>query len=250
MEKQNKNIAGYEHTSSSYEHTSSSYEQEYHKVKHSYLFTDPAYYKARSELAYLRYFKGIADIHRKKILEFGMGMGQNLFWLPADRRIGYDISDFAISFFKSKGGRATKDIDKIPDNMLDVVFSAHVLEHVENPLKTLRVIHSKLRKGGRLILITPIEKLKKKKDKNLKPDINQHLWTWTPQLMTNLLIQAGFEPIENKIIPTSGYKKLLPFRKLGIRVYDWVTRLSGRVTMDKELKFIAVKRSQRFAVKR
>ena len=217
------------------------YEDDYHKSKHKHLYTNPRYYKARSELAKRRYFGGIKNIETKKILEFGSGLGQNLFWLPKERRIGYDISKFAIDFFKSKGGRGTTDITRIPENSFDIVFSAHVLEHVDNPLETLRVMHSKLRKGGALILVTPIDKGKKIKSNVLRPDINQHLWTWTPQLMNNLLIKAGFKPIYNKVIPTCGYKKLLFSRRLGLRFYDFMTKFAGRVVRDKELKFVAVK---------
>lgn len=225
-----------------YEHIHIGYEQEYHQIKHQHLYTNPKYYKARAELAKKRYFNNIEDIESKKILEFGMGLGQNLFWLPQHKRIGYDISKFAVNFFKSKGGRATTDITKIPDNLFDVVLSAHMLEHVENPLKTLRVIHSKLRKGGRLILITPIDKPKKIKDKKIQIDVNQHLWTWTPQLMINLLNRAEFEVIHNEIISTCGYKKLLFFRKFGLKTYDWVTRLAGIIMRNRELKIMGVKR--------
>lgn len=222
------------------EHTINGYEVEYHKNKHKHLYTDPVYYEARAELAKLRYFNGFKDLETKKILEFGCGLGHNLFWLPEQRRIGYDISSFAVDFFKSKGGKATTNITRIPDNAFDIVLSAHVLEHVENPLETLRVMHSKLRKGGRLILITPLDKDKKIND----DDVNQHLWTWTPQLMTNLLIKAGFTPVDNEIIPTCGYKKFLQFRKFGLKTYDFITRLAGRIVSDKELKFVAVKRCE------
>lgn len=214
------------------------YENEYHKNRHRHLYTNQYYYKARSELAKKRYFNGIDDLDKKIILEFGMGLGQNLFWLPAHRRIGYDISKFAINFFKSKGGMATNNINKIPDNSIDIIFSAHVLEHVENPLETLNIIKSKLKKGGKLIIVTPLDKVKKVNSK----DVNQHLWTWTPQLMNNLLVKSGFQPVENKIISSYAYKKLLPFRKLGIITYDYITRFAGIIFRDKELKFVAVKR--------
>jgi SAM-dependent methyltransferase len=220
-----------------HERTPRGYEGDYHENKHQYLFTNSAYYKARAELSKKRYFNGIDNLASKKILEFGCGLGQNLFWLPPKRRVGYDISNFAVDVFKMKGGNATTDITRIPNDAFDIVLSAHVLEHVDNPLETLRVIHSKLQKGGKLILITPLDKGKKID----VDDANQHLWTWTPQLMNNLLVKAGFKPIENKIIATCAYKKLLPFRKLGLRTYDFMTRMAGRVVRDRELKFVAVK---------
>lgn len=213
------------------------YEKSYHENRHQHLYNNPYYYKVRAEIAKKRYFDDIEYLDDKKILEYGMGLGQNLFWLPKNKRFGYDISKFAIDFFKTKGGKATDNIDAIENEAFDIVFSAHVLEHVDNPLKTLRVMASKLRKGGELILITPLDKSKKINSK----DVNQHLWTWTPQLMNNLLIKAGFKPVQNEIIPTYAYNKLLPFRRLGLTAYDLVTRLAGMVVRDRELKFVAVK---------
>lgn len=222
------------------------YEKEYHQNKHKHLYTNPTYYKARAELARKRYLKDHLPegITEKKILEFGIGLGQNLFCVPEMIRLGYDISEFAIKFCWTKGIIATTNLDRISNNTYDIVISVHVLEHVDNPLETLRVMHSKLQKGGKLILITPLDKPKKIGNwelNGLRPDINQHLWTWTPQLMINLLIKAGFKPIENEIIPTYAYKKLLPFRRLGLTAYDWATRLAGMIKGDRELKFVAVK---------
>ena len=222
------------------------YESEYHQIKHQYLYTYPYYYKVRAELAKKRYFNDMSndnanadDINDKKILEFGVGFGQNIY--SFSKAIGYDISKFAVDFCTTKGILATTKINKIFNNHYDIVFSAHVLEHVENPLKTLRVVHSKLRKDGELILITPLDKPKKIGNWELKTDVNQHLWTWTPQLMINLLTRAGFEVTHNEIISTYAYKKLLPFRRLGLTAYDWVTKLAGIIMRDRELKVVAVK---------
>jgi len=219
------------------------YGSDYHKNRHQHLYTNSKYYKVRSEIAKLRYFNNIDGIENKKILEFGAGLGQNLSALDTKKKVGYDISEFAVKFSREKGVLSTTDITRIPDNTFDIVFSAHVLEHVDNPLETLRVMRSKLRKDGRLILITPLDRCKKIKDKNnvFRPDVNQHLWTWTPQLMTNLLVKAGFKPVSSKIIHTFAYKKLLLFRKLGLRTYDWATRFAGVIARDRELKFEATK---------
>lgn len=220
-----------------YEYIPTGYEKQYHQMKHQYLYTNPYYYKVRAELARKRYFNK-EDIN-KKVLEFGVGLGHNISTFK--KAVGYDISKFAVDFCTTKGILTTTKINKIFNNYYDIVLSVHVLEHVENPLKTLRVIHSKLRKDGKLILITPIDKFKKIGNWELDVDINQHLWTWTPQLMINLLNRAGFKVIHNEIISTCGYKKLLFFRKFGLRTYDWVTKLAGIVVRDRELKIVAVR---------
>ena len=158
------------------------YEKEYHKLKHSHLYSDPNYYLARAELARLRYFE--PGDEGKKILEWGVGLGQNIALFP--KALGYDISEFATDFCTTKGVLATTDVGALPENYYDIIISAHVLEHVENPLETLRIIHSKLKKGGKLILILPLEMLKKLKPDKLKMDENQHLYSGNYQTLTNL----------------------------------------------------------------
>lgn len=214
------------------------YEEEYHKVKHSHLYSDPAYYLARAELARMRYFEPV-DCN-KKILEFGVGLGQNIFFFK--NAIGYDISEFATDFCTTKGVLATTDVKALPENYYDIIICAHVLEHLENPLGTLRINHSKLRKNGKLILILPLEVHKKLDNSKLVMNEDQHLYSWNYQTLTNLLIKAGFTPISAETKYTYAYKKLLPLRKISLKAYNWGVAVAGWLMNDKELKIVAIKK--------
>lgn len=229
----NKGI-GYEHTG--YEHMG--YEKEYHKLKHSHLYSDPDYYNVRAELARLRYFE--PQDWNKKILEWGVGLGQNIALFK--NAIGYDISEFATDFCTTKGVLATTDLEALPENYYEIIISAHVLEHLENPLGALRISHSKLRKNGKLILILPLEVHKRLDSNKLRMDANQHLYSWNYQTLTNLLIKAGFKPISAETKYTYAYKKLLPLRGLSLKAYNWGVAVAGWLMNDKELKIVAVKR--------
>jgi ubiquinone/menaquinone biosynthesis C-methylase UbiE len=209
------------------------YEKEYHELKHEHLYSNKYYYLIRSKLALLKYFKGIKN---EKVLEFGCGLGQNIFLIK--NSVGYDVSDFAVNFCKNKGIIATKNLDELKDNSFDIVFSCHVLEHLENPQESIKLMTKKLKKGGKLIIIIPVEKTRKH---SLKIDENQHVYCWTFQTINNLLIKSGLKPIENKYFRGSGYKKLLLFSRINLKLYIFLTRIVAFLKGSKEMKIVAIK---------
>ena len=81
------------------------YEDKYHGFVHKNLLENSQYYQFRAKYAskiYWKYLKG-------KVLEFGAGLGQNIF-LHKDTAEGVDVSDFSIDFCKKKGIKVTKNI--------------------------------------------------------------------------------------------------------------------------------------------
>ena len=171
-----------------------------------------------------------------KILEYGCGLGQNIYRL--DNVIGYDISNFALDFCRKKGIKVTNNLKETDDGGFDVVLCCDVLEHLEEPLKTLRQIHKKLDYHGKLILILPVEKWN---EPNIN-DINQHLYNWNFNTITNLLVRAGFYPLSYKILRRTGFKKLLPFSKISFRLYLFLTWLAAIIYSSKHMKIVAVKK--------
>lgn len=215
------------------------YEGEYHANLHEYLYKDAGYYELRAKLAYLNYFKGI-DLKGKKILEFGCGLGQNIYYLSkkgADIK-GFDVSKFAIEFCRKKGIATTNNLKK--EKKFDVIFSRHVLEHIQNPFGTLRELREKLNENGKLILILPSEKNEKV---SFKPDKSRHLYCWTFRTINNLLDEAGYRAIENKVLTFAmGYNKLRFANKMSTGLYDTLTKAVGRMRGAKELKIVAVRK--------
>lgn len=210
------------------------YEEEYHLEKHNYLYKDDWYYNIRAKLALLKYFK---DIPRdSKILEFGCGLGQNISLVQ--NAVGYDISKFALNFCMEKGIEITNNLKSIKNDSFDVVFSCHVLEHLENPFDSIELMKKKLKKGGKLILILPVEEHKRV---SFEMDSNQHFYSWNFRTINNLLIKSGFKPIENKYLWGTGYKKLLLFSRTNFRLYSFLTKLTGVLFNTREMKIIAVK---------
>jgi SAM-dependent methyltransferase len=213
------------------------YEKEYHSVVHDHLYTDKRYYLARSKLSKIKYFNFLKDPKNLKILEFGCGLGQNIFLI--ENAQGYDISKFSLDFCEKNGIKILKDIKKLKNNSFDVILLCHVLEHLEKPYETILFLKNKLKKGGKIMLLLPPEKINK--IKNFKPDIHQHLYCWNFRTIDNFLLRAGFKIIENKFIYGAAYKKLLFFNRIHFQLYRFATTALGKTLNFKEMMIIAQK---------
>jgi SAM-dependent methyltransferase len=215
------------------EHTTLDYESWYHSTRHSNHFND-AYYEARAKIAVDKFFSGVDK--NARILDFGCGLGQNIFYMP--NAVGYDISKFGIEFCRKKGINATTQLEDIPDESFDVVFSAHVLEHHPHPMTMLEEMYRKLKKGEKLILVIPHEKHGKAQ---FKYDLNQHLYTWNFQAINNLLLTVGFQIEENRYLRGAGYFRLLPLAKINFGLYRFVTNTVSRLFGIKEMMIVGRK---------
>lgn len=213
------------------------YEDKYHLRQHEYLITNQKYYLLRARLALERYFD--KDDIGKKALEFGVGLGQNIYFLRS--RAGFDISEFARSFARKKGIDCYSTIEEIPNEHFDVVLCCHVLEHLDDPLQSLKVISQKLKARGKLILVISKERHKKA---SFELDANQHLYAWNFRTINNLLNRAGFEVVENAAYPGRGYFKLMPLASITYRLWRLATSIVGRAVLSWELKIVALKRPE------
>jgi 2-polyprenyl-3-methyl-5-hydroxy-6-metoxy-1,4-benzoquinol methylase len=81
-------------------------------------------------------------------IDFGCGGGFMLAELSVHRPIGIDVNRHALEAAKQKGIEVYDDPSAVADEVADVVISSHALEHVENPLRTLRTLFQKVKSGG------------------------------------------------------------------------------------------------------
>lgn len=209
------------------------YEEWYHTERHNTHFNDD-YYNARGRIAVKKFFSGIEP--GKSILDFGCGLGQNILYMP--NAMGYDISKFGVEFARKKGIKATNNLDEIPDASFDVILSAHVLEHHPHPKQMLEDVRSKLKQGGTFILVLPHETHGQTEG---KLDLNQHLYTWNFQAITNLLLTTGFTVKQTRYIRGAGYNRLLPLAKINFGLYRTATNILSVLTGIKEMMIIAEK---------
>ena len=132
------------------------------------------------------------------VLDFGCGGGFLLAELNASQKLGVEINPVAREQVISNGADCNAIIEDVPDLWADIILSNSCLEHVESPLVQLQKMKNKLKIGGQLIEMVPHETLASKYQPN---DVNQHLYTWSPMTLGNLVTLAGFQVKSVKLYP-------------------------------------------------
>ena len=96
------------------------------------------------------------------ILDMGCGEGTRLNKLVTKNQKGYgiDISSKAIKIAKRQYPQLNfkmGDLEKLPfdDNKFDLVYSAFVFEHLDNPEKVINEGIRVLKRGGQLLIVAP-----------------------------------------------------------------------------------------------
>jgi 2-polyprenyl-3-methyl-5-hydroxy-6-metoxy-1,4-benzoquinol methylase len=126
-----------------------------------------------------------------RVLDFGCAGGWILKNLDCAERVGVELNPVAHAFCRENGVKVYSSLEQVTERDFDVIISHHCLEHVPYPLEALRAIRGLLKDGGNLVLIVPIDDWRVERDFT-GSDIDHHLQTWTPRLMANTLIEAGF----------------------------------------------------------
>jgi SAM-dependent methyltransferase len=156
----------------------------------------PGRYQGASGEVYFAWQKrtGKGDV----VLDFGCGSGATLLSLACGRRIGVDINPAARREAASEGIEVHESIAEIPQSSVDVVISNHALEHVSDPFNVCCGLLALLVPGGRLVMCLPFDDWRTQRSFRID-DRDHHLYTWTPQLIGNVLTDAGFEVVSSKV---------------------------------------------------
>jgi len=125
------------------------------------------------------------------LLDFGCGGGYLLAELEAADKWGFDVNPHARAQAETLGVHTVEAMAQLPDAKFDVVVSNHALEHVPRPLEALQEICRVLRPGGVCVIVVPCEQASEQGFAYRRNDVNQHLYTWCPQALGNLLGLAG-----------------------------------------------------------
>jgi len=145
------------------------------------------------------------------VLDFGCGGGFMLGNLSCKKRYGVEINESAALQARENGLECYADILAIPNKVkFDVVISNHALEHTECPLEEIKKLKSYLHKDSIVVFILPFDDWRREKRKMIlpKPDINMHLYTWSPKLICNLFYTAGYKVLETEVITNAWYPKI------------------------------------------
>jgi SAM-dependent methyltransferase len=154
------------------------------------------------------------------ILDFGCCDGLFLRNLPASRRIGVEANAEALDRCQeicSQEGCSIElfqTLEEVEDASADVIISNHCLEHVPNPFGALLGMLNVLKPGGRLVLMLPFDDWRNPIYREWRPgDRDNHLYTWSPTNIGNLLTDAGFVVDWAKLITSAWSPKFMRFRR-------------------------------------
>tara|TARA_Y100000389_G_C17380672_1_gene474221 strand:+ start:357 stop:1106 length:750 start_codon:yes stop_codon:yes gene_type:complete len=91
-----------------------------------------------------------------KILDFGCGLGWILSYLDEKwDKHGLEVSQFASSHAGKFGKIFNGFFESYDEKNFDVIIMNHVIEHVPDPIKTIKKVKKILNKDGVLIIATP-----------------------------------------------------------------------------------------------
>ena len=132
------------------------------------------------------------DIIRKKvkgekIIDLGCGGNKTL-----KKAIGVDMVKKGIEIDSLGGVTSDADIEAdvsqgLPIKDVDTIIARHILEHMIDPVMTLKNWKTALKKGGRLILALPDEELYRTIPVNI-----EHVHAYTKESLKSLLDLVGF----------------------------------------------------------
>jgi SAM-dependent methyltransferase len=205
-------------------------------------------YQGERGAAYLEYQRRFgelgAELNRFKferflnpgdaVVDFGCGIGALLERLPAASKCGIEVNELARREAMARGLRVVESARDLQSDSADVVISNHALEHTIAPLDELRELLRILRPSGRLVIWLPIDDWRTQRHPGTDP--NHHLYTWTPQLLSNLLAEAGFEVQHCRVVthawpPFTALLARLPRPVFDVLAHVWAVLRRRRQVM-------------------
>lgn len=146
------------------------------------------------------------------VLDFGCGTGSILNNIRCARRIGIEINEPSISVALKSGIEVLRNVAEVPDRIVDVVITHHALEHVQEPFKVLVQLSSKLKEGGRIVVVVPAEEPRRRHNRTWRQNDDRHLYSWTPLTMGNLLEAAGYK-VTDAFVLSAGYSHYIEWSR-------------------------------------
>lgn len=175
------------------------------------------------------------------VVDYGCGTGWLLKLLPSATKIGFEPNPLAREYADQLGIRTVGSSEEIESSSADVVVSNHAIEHSRSPFTELLEIRRILKPSGRLVLGLPIDDWRRQRKPDPE-DPNHHLFTWTPQLLSNLLDDAGFDVETLRMFAYHRPPRYWLYGKVPLPVYDLMSNLYGRIRRSRQIIAVAVPR--------
>ena len=184
---------------------------------------------------------------RGRLLEIGSSLG---YLLDVFRKDGWDVLGVEPFYQCCRYSREELGLEiknailesaELPDESFDVVLLNHVIEHIDDPLRTLREVNRVLKPGGHFVIETPrydtlMFKLMGKRERSVS--CGGHIYFFTTESLKNLYEAAGFKTIELNYVGRSLTVERLIYN-IGV-----VTKSPGlRGKLDKLVTRLGVKKA-------
>lgn len=177
-----------------------------------------------------------------RILDFGAGIGTFALALTqAGHRVDCLEPDAGqASRLNALGLTTYTALEQVDDGSLDYIYTANVLEHIEDDAGTVHALLQKLRNGGHLLVYVPaFNLLYSSMDRKVG-----HLRRYRAGELTALARAAGFVGVHCRYVDSLGFAASLAFRAIGndtgdinmtaLKLYDRVvfpvSRVLDRIT--------------------
>ena len=138
----------------------------------------------------------------RRLADFGCGGGDFLRLAKNDcaEVCGVELQQDYVDALNADGIRCENNLDAVQNNSIDVCVSFHVIEHLPNPLETLKLLKEKIVSGGMLVIEVPHANdflLSTLKNDDFKQFTlwSQHLILHTRESLRRMLSYVGFEDI-------------------------------------------------------
>ncbi len=167
--------------------------------------------------------------------------------LPSKSRSGVEVNPAAINSIHSFNETAElpiilhETLNDAPTASADVVISNHCLEHVPDPLTALREIGRILDISGTMILVVPFDDWRSPVNLKWEPgNPDNHLFTWTPLNLGNLVTEAGFNVQKVELQTFAWSPKLFWVHSiLGESVFRMACRAFSKIKNRREVLCVA-----------
>jgi SAM-dependent methyltransferase len=174
------------------------------------------------------------------VLDFGCGGGDILAKMPCERRIGVEANPFSAEAAHNLGIEIVRNLDHVAADSVDLVISNHALEHCLRPADELRGMVRVLRSGGRLVIVLPLDDWRTQRNYEA-PDVNHHLYTWTPLSLGNILKEVGLVVESVRVVhhawPPKGARFL--WAHLPTRMFDLLAMLTAVLIRRRQILAVA-----------